>query len=267
MSIQHRATFEKLKARNPAAWQVMTDKIFKAQDATDQRANKTSGFAETKHLSIVEELTSSFSKMIKEELLPNFQTLNLFYDFHELRNLGEELIIAAGEQEPNEPFAQVAEYFQRVNLILQDADLDPDTSRKVWAISSKCVADALSIVSGHANFNVIPQNDDAYRDLLQGATWQEHFKKNLPPKYEGVKKDGKALKFFLEWYRGKTSEHFNHNNNRLDYVTLGLMQADMRHYDPKLLRALINADQYKTGIELNKILPPVFTKTYTDRHI
>lgn len=259
MGLPHEATLGGLRAQNYPAWQALTAAAYlQTLDIPEYHAITVSEFAEAKSLNIVERLTSSFSELITNELLPNFRTVNLLYDFHELRKLGEDLITAAGKQHPSKPFGQVAEYFQRVNLILELADLDHNTAQKVWDISNKCVTAALSIISG----NITPNTGDSnvYRELIQGIVWQEHFKDNLPPKYKGVGKSGKALKFFLKWYRGKTVEMEDDGNHRVDYVALGLKQIDVRHYDNKLMRALESYFDYNTTDQtLSEIIPPAAT--------
>lgn len=216
---------------------------------------------------IIEKLTSDFSNTITRELLSNFITMDILRDFQELSSLGKSLITVAGEKTVPELSVEIVNYFQRVNAILVEVELDEESIQKVHDISASCVKKVLSLVEGNASVDTVPHDNSAYQNLLQGVSWQEHFKKNPPPKYEGVKKSGKALVFFLELYRGKPARLEDHRTNLVDYVSLGLTQADLRHYDPKLLRALLNADQYKNGIDLNNILPPIFTKNPSSLHI
>lgn len=220
---------------------------------------------ETKIL-IMNKLISSFRITITRELLLNFTNMDVLRDFQELSSLGKNLIEVAGEKTSAELSYEIVKYFQRVNIILSEIELDENTIQKVHDISADCVKKVLSLIGGNTNVDTVLHDNNAYQNLLQGITWQEHFKKNPPPKYEGVKKSGKALVFFLDLYRGKPTRLEDREANRVDYVSLGLTQADLRHYDPKLLRALLNADQYKNGIGLNNILPPVFTKSYSSLH-
>lgn len=103
--------------------------------------------------------------------------------------------------------------------------------------------------------------EERVRSLLGSLTWMEHFKQHFPPKYAGVSRSGKALPFFLRWYRAKNLDMTPRDDGSLlDYVELGMTQADLRKYDLKLLRALISSATYGGEFSLDHVIPPSFSK-------
>lgn len=202
---------------------------------------------------------------IQQELKPIFNDMNKALRLAAFTKSSEELLKSAYDQRANKPFPKLAEYFLMVDELIQQVEMDEPSALKVRETSRKVMNQVMNVLAGEAAgagpfLSTNPMTED-YEIDISGLDWQENLEANLPPAYQGVKKDGKALGFFLKWYRGKTTDFSIHENHRIDYVNLGMTQAHLRHVDSKLLKSLINANQYDPDFKLDTIIPSLYKKT------
>lgn len=202
----------------------------------------------------------SFIVEIFEKYILISSTVNKLVFHQELLQTSKELLHLARDSEID----GISNYYRRISLVIADSNLDDRAAREVWRAANICANKVKYTLYGPCSVSdTLFESENLENGLesaLQHMTWQEHFKVNLPPKYQGVKKDGKALPFFLKWYRGRNSDMTPHENGRRDYVDLGMTQADVRRFDAKVLRAVASAATYSGDFQLDEIIPPAFRK-------
>lgn len=176
------------------------------------------------------------------------------------------------EQAQKDKYDWISEYFKKINDIINTFGLRPEVSKEVWDTVNSHADTVKTLLYGSESL-ASPSSYNSWESPIAGntenlilwnMTWKEHFKENLPPKYQWVKADGKSLQFFLRRYRGKNENMENLNEGRLDYVDLGMTQADVRRYDNKLMRAIESYCSYnEEAPNLSDVVPSLLSKAIT----